>query len=145
MNKGKISLIAPARAISFGTDRKSIVLNNGRILKTDAVVLATGFRSSWNNIFDRMSIVPIELPSLTPRDINAAATKDALGLGKHAPTVTPEPQNHKWNYISLSNPPPAYPESQQWASSLYRGLVPAKNILHRDFAVNGATVRILVP
>jgi hypothetical protein len=54
VNKGKINLVAPARAVSFGTNRKSVVLNDGRTLKTDAIVLATGFRSSWDNIFDRM-------------------------------------------------------------------------------------------
>jgi hypothetical protein len=59
VNKGKINLIAPARVVSFGTDRKSIVLNDGRIVKADAVVLATGFRSSWNGIFDRTLTVPI--------------------------------------------------------------------------------------
>ena len=27
------------------------------------------------------------------------------------------------------------------ASSVYRGMVPAKNLLNRDFAINGAIVR----
>jgi dimethylaniline monooxygenase (N-oxide forming) len=55
---------------------------------------------------------------------------------------TEESKNYQWNYTSLQNPPPAHPESQQWGSSLYRGVVPAKTILRRDFAVNGALVRI---
>jgi dimethylaniline monooxygenase (N-oxide forming) len=61
VNKGRIDLISPARAVSFGIDRKSIVLNDGRVLKTDAVVLATGFRSSWDAIFDRMFTVSMKL------------------------------------------------------------------------------------
>jgi hypothetical protein len=59
-SKGKINLISPARAVSFGTDRKSIMLNDGRIVKADAVVLATGFRSSWSDIFDRALTVPVK-------------------------------------------------------------------------------------
>jgi len=123
VNKGKINLISPACVKSFGTDRASVVLEDGRILKTNAVVLATGYRSSWDNIFDQ-------------------ATKDELGLGNHAPMETRESKNYKWNYTSLESPPQARPEAKQWGSSLYRGVVPAKSILRRDFAVNGAMVRI---
>lgn len=119
VNRGKINLVAPARAVSFGTDRKSVVLKDGRILKADAVVLATGFRSSWNNIFDQ-------------------TTRDDLGLGNRVPIETAKSKNYEWNYTTLANPPLAPPENQHWGSSLYRGLVPAKNILQRDFAVNGA-------
>ena len=46
-----------------------------------------------------------------------------------------------WNYASLACPPPSHPDNEQWASSIYRGLVPAKNIGRRDFAINGAVVR----
>lgn len=82
--------------------------------------MATGFKSSWNNIFDQ-------------------ATRDDLGLGNHAPMDRAEFQNYEWNYTTLQNPPPAHPATEQWGSTLYRGLVPAKNILQRDFAVNGAS------
>ena len=58
---------------------------------------------------------------------------------------TAESKNYQWNYYtSLKNPPPTQLENQEWPSSLYRGLVPAKNILHKDFAVNGASVRVPV-
>jgi hypothetical protein len=140
VNRGKINLVAPARAVSFGTDRKSVVLKDGRILKADAVVLATGFRSSWNNIFDRTSTVPNEIFIVV--DINAETTRDDLGLGNRVPIETAKSKNYEWNYTTLANPPLALPENQHWGSSLYRGLVPAKNILQRDFAVNGALVRI---
>jgi dimethylaniline monooxygenase (N-oxide forming) len=65
VNKGKINLVAPARVVSFGTDQKSVVLNDGRILQTDAIILATGFRSSWDNIFDRMFTFPTKTILLT--------------------------------------------------------------------------------
>jgi dimethylaniline monooxygenase (N-oxide forming) len=143
VNKGKIDLIAPARVVSVGTDRKSVVLNDGRILKADAVVLATGFQSSWNNMFDRMFTVPVKLPLLI-YFIHAEVTRDDLGLGNRAPMNTAEFKNYEWNYTTLQNPPPAHPATEQRGSTLYRGLVPAKNILQRDFAVNGASVWILV-
>jgi dimethylaniline monooxygenase (N-oxide forming) len=60
VNKGKIDLVAPARVVSFGADQKSVVLNNGQVLNTNAIVLATGFKSSWNKIFDRMFTVPMK-------------------------------------------------------------------------------------
>ncbi|KAH7906591.1 hypothetical protein BJ138DRAFT_1117428 [Hygrophoropsis aurantiaca] len=41
------------------------------------------------------------------------------------------------DYPSLRNPPSTYP-GEQWVSSIYRGLVPAKNISCHDFAINGA-------
>jgi dimethylaniline monooxygenase (N-oxide forming) len=49
---GAIKIIAPAHVQSFGADGKSVVLSNGSTIGADAVVLGTGFKSSWNNIFD---------------------------------------------------------------------------------------------
>ena len=48
----------------------------------------------------------------------------------------------EWNYHSLQNPPVSQPrEKEQYcASSIYRGIIPAKNINNRDFAINGAVV-----
>jgi hypothetical protein len=34
-------------------------------------------------------------------------------------------------------------EGMVWSSSIYRGIVPAKNIHRRDFAINGAVVRFV--
>ncbi len=53
VNAGKIHLVAPARASTFGADGRSIELLDGQIIEADAVILATGFSSSWNKIFDR--------------------------------------------------------------------------------------------
>lgn len=81
---------------------------------------------------------------MLPTIFSSEATKEELGLGNHAPLTTATSESYKWNYTTLNNPPPTNPDNQQWASSLYRGLVPAKNILHRDFAVNGALVGVVV-
>jgi hypothetical protein len=48
-----------------------------------------------------------------------------------------------WNYNSLARPPPSHPDNEQWASSIYRGLIPAKNLGRRDFAINGALVCLI--
>ena len=61
---------------------------------------------------------------------------EQLGLGRHLPESG---MTHHWDYVSLANPP-AVPGETPLAASIYRGLVPAKNILNRDFAVNGAMV-----
>lgn len=53
VNAGKIDLIAPARAKQFGDDGKSIILEDGRIIEADAVILSTGFTSSWRDIMTR--------------------------------------------------------------------------------------------
>ena len=60
---------------------------------------------------------------------------EQLGLGRHRPPKT----KYRWEYTSFANPPDE-PEEAPWSASIYRGLVPAKNILKRDFAVNGAMV-----
>ena len=52
VSKGKINLVAPTKVSSFGEDGRSIITSDGRVLEADAVVLCTGFLSSWNKIFD---------------------------------------------------------------------------------------------
>ncbi len=54
-NEGKIGIIAPARAVAFGEDGHSIVLSDGSVVRADAIVLATGYKSSWTKIFDGVS------------------------------------------------------------------------------------------
>ncbi|KIJ65798.1 hypothetical protein HYDPIDRAFT_109816 [Hydnomerulius pinastri MD-312] len=118
VNQGKIKLVAPTKAEKYANDGESLILRNGETVKANAIILATGFASSWTGI-------------LTEKTINE------LGIGRHPPTHDDE--DDTWNnYKTLSSPPPAHPQSQQWASSIYRGLVPAKNINRRDFAINGA-------
>ncbi|KAG6890392.1 hypothetical protein C0992_001783, partial [Termitomyces sp. T32_za158] len=113
---GKIKLVAPARATGFGDDGRSVALKDGRFLPADVVILATGFKSSWASLFD-------------------AQTGAELGISRHSPS---ENGVDNWNYTSLANPPMLHLGKEQWSSSMYRGLVPAKNINKRDFAINGA-------
>ncbi|KAJ6508501.1 FAD/NAD-P-binding domain-containing protein [Mycena sanguinolenta] len=117
VNAGKIEVIAPVRVQGFGLDGTSVSLSDGRVVKADLVLLATGYTSSWTNIFEE-------------------DTAKRLGINRHPPGA---PSSFNWqNYLSLANPPPSHPESDQWASSMYNGIVPAKNIARRDFAINGA-------
>ncbi|KAF5368837.1 hypothetical protein D9758_002891 [Tetrapyrgos nigripes] len=117
---GKINIVSPTRVASYSTDGDSVILNNGGKLRADTVVLATGYTSSWHPIFDEETSVD-------------------LGLNRHPPDPSLLQTENEWNdYVSLRNPPKAHPSGEQWASSIYRGIVPAKNLLNRDFAINGA-------
>jgi len=50
----------------------------------------------------------------------------------------------QWKYKSMkSGPVEVREEDKEWVTSIYRGLVPAKNILERDFAIAGSLVRLL--
>jgi hypothetical protein len=49
---GKISLVSPARVAKFGDDGRSVVLDDGRVIPAAAVILATGYQSTWRPIFD---------------------------------------------------------------------------------------------
>ncbi|KAJ6471197.1 FAD/NAD-P-binding domain-containing protein [Mycena vulgaris] len=118
VNSGTIEVIAPARVQGFGPDGESVVLSDGQIIKADLVLLATGYSSSWSNIFDK-------------------DTAEQVGLNRHAPDPYFASKS-QWDYYSLANPPASPPDSAQWASSIYNGIVPAKNIARRDFAINGA-------
>ncbi|EMD34940.1 hypothetical protein CERSUDRAFT_116460 [Gelatoporia subvermispora B] len=118
VNAGKIELIAPAKAVSYGEDGRTVLLNDGRSIETDAVILCTGYTSSWTKIFDKN-------------------TADELGLRRQ--TTESIALADKFEHVSLrSEQHFRYPATEAQASSIYRGLVPAKNILNRDFAINGA-------
>ena len=45
-------MISPARVATFGDDGKSVVLDDGSTVPASAVVLATGYKSTWRPIFD---------------------------------------------------------------------------------------------
>ncbi|KAJ3575500.1 hypothetical protein NP233_g1053 [Leucocoprinus birnbaumii] len=115
-NAKKIDIIAPARAMGFAQDGRSVLLNDGRSIPATAVILATGYSSSWDKIF-------------------SDKTAEEIGINKHVPSTKIV---HAWDYPSLSGAPQARPDSQNWVTSIYRGIVPAKNILRRDFAIAGA-------
>jgi len=54
---GKISLVAPARMAKFGDDGHSVILEDGRVFPAAAVVLATGYESTWRSMFDGECVV----------------------------------------------------------------------------------------
>ena len=74
-------------------------------------------------------------------DITPEETIDELGLNPQP--ADPQGDRYHWTYTTLQNPPPL--EAKLWSSTIYRGIVPAKNIHRRDFAVNGAVVRLHPP
>ena len=137
---GKIKLAAPNRAMEYDGDGQSLLLRDGTELKADAVVLATGFGSSWTRIFTgkrataALKCTAIDRPS-------TEKTTEELGIGRHPPSV--DEREYFWNYTSLKDPPHSNTHSKLWAASIYRGIVPSQNIDRRDFAINGAVVRIL--
>ncbi|KAH9837771.1 FAD/NAD-P-binding domain-containing protein [Rhodofomes roseus] len=114
----KIKLLAPARAVGYGADSRSILLDNGGKVPAAAVVLATGFTSSWSGVFDD-------------------TTMNDLGLGRIVGGVAPRGDHH-WNYTTLARSSFSPNDGDKRGPSLYRGIVPAKNILRRNLAVNGA-------
>ncbi|KAI9571710.1 FAD/NAD-P-binding domain-containing protein [Boletus coccyginus] len=116
VNQGRIKLVAPTRAEGYASNREFIVLRDGQTLRANAIILATGFSSSWAGIFTEKTI-------------------EELGIGRHSPSQSADEWGH---YKTLTSPPVIHPQSAAWASSIYRGLVPAKNIMKRDFAINGA-------
>ncbi|KAI0711021.1 FAD/NAD-P-binding domain-containing protein [Cerioporus squamosus] len=117
---GKIRLVSPARLAGFGQDGHSVLLDDGRLLPASAVVLATGYSSSWSAMFNDETM---EHLGLAPRLVESS-----------------ELESCQWDYTTLADAPPLHPNAARWASTLYRGLVPAKLIDNRDFAVNGAVV-----
>ncbi|KAJ7625370.1 FAD/NAD-P-binding domain-containing protein [Mycena polygramma] len=119
VNNGNISVIAPARVQGFGPEGNSVVLNNGETIKADILLLATGYSSSWTDIFN-------------------PDTAELLGIKRHSPRPQSEFNSEEGTHYSLANPPASRAESEQWASSIYNGIVPARNITRRDFAINGA-------
>ncbi|KIY47188.1 FAD/NAD(P)-binding domain-containing protein [Fistulina hepatica ATCC 64428] len=120
VNAGKIQLTAPARAVRF-YEGGLIVREHDkqRQVPCDTVVLATGYCSSWRGLFDE-------------------ETASEIGIGRRVPYAWDG--RDEWNsYRTLDNPPePRDIGSHHLMSSIYRGLVPARNIERRDFAVNGA-------
>ena len=60
-----------------------------------------------------------------------------LGINRHAAQTK---VIKTWAYKTLQDPPPSAPENEKWVTSIYRGLVPGKNIDKRDFAIAGSLV-----
>ncbi|KAJ6610187.1 FAD/NAD(P)-binding domain-containing protein [Mycena sp. CBHHK59/15] len=117
---GKIQVASPMRVVGFAQDEvDSVVLSDGSKLRADVLIVATGYRSSWDGLFDER-------------------TAEELGILKKRPD--PDMPNYEWNYKTLKDGPHAHRDAGKWILSIYRGMVPAKNILRRDFAICGATI-----
>ena len=83
------------------------------------------------------------LPAITYAVIISEAAMEELGLGCHAPH--PASNYYRWDYPTLDyHTPPPHPANKVATASIYRGIVPAKNILRRNLAINGAIVSIIV-
>jgi len=115
LKQGKINVIAPARARGYSVDGLGIVLEDGRTIEAGTVVLATGYKSSWDALFDE-------------------ETRRELGLSRQSIKACPD----VWNYVSLADPPIVQSEEPKAAASIYRGIVPVNSLYKRDFAVNGS-------
>ncbi|THH14463.1 hypothetical protein EW146_g5873 [Bondarzewia mesenterica] len=113
VNEGKIELVALARVTGFGENGRSVLLSNGERIEADAIVLGTGYRSSWDKIFDEETLEELGLKTVAPSDA------------------------YHWDHKSLSNPPNSTTKDRQ-AMALYRGIIPSKIIDRHVFAVNGA-------
>lgn len=70
VNKGAIELVAPSRATGFGNDGRSVMLDDGRLLNADAVVVATGYSSSWTKIFDSEYFFRVNVNLLSSKPIS---------------------------------------------------------------------------
>ncbi|KAI5122659.1 hypothetical protein M0805_007920 [Coniferiporia weirii] len=119
VKEDKIDVIAPARASSFAANGRGVVLDNGRTIEADAVILCTGFNSSWGALFDE-------------------DTRNDLGIDRQGPDLSGD-ERHEWDgYLSLANPPVTRSGVTKAAASIYRGIVPARNLYNRDFAMSGS-------
>lgn len=119
LNAGKIKVITPNRVAGYYAH--GAVLADGSEVEADTIILATGFSSSWKELFDD-------------------ETAENLGINRHPPDPAANFEKEWQEYRSLENPPPMHAASEQHASSIYRGIVPAKNLFNRDFAINGAVL-----
>ncbi|KAJ7679052.1 FAD/NAD-P-binding domain-containing protein [Mycena polygramma] len=115
INQGKIKVIPSARMSGYGSGR-TVLLSNGETVNADLVILATGYACSWTDIFEE-------------------ETAAELGLYRHHSANQVDEWKH---YTTLANPPDAHPDNTNWSSSIYKGIVPTKNIPRKDFAINGA-------
>ena len=80
---------------------------------------------------------------LTRSDRNIEKTANEVGIARHPPSIDLKSTVRQWDYYkSLGDPPATHPsnESDEYVASIYRGIVPGKNILRKDFAIIGAAV-----
>lgn len=137
---GKIKLVAPSRVEKFGADGHSVVLSDGVRLEADAVIVATGFKSSWGKMFDRKLIYMRMATSYLI--ISTGNTLKQLGLERESASSPHINYTQEAEHASLSGETLPHPAKANFKhpACIYRGIVPANNILDHDFAINGAIV-----
>jgi hypothetical protein len=112
-------------------------------LEAAAIILSTGYRSSWDAIFD--SKLPTLKRYLCVPWSDIHALEDLVSDVGLTHVVNPEElKEFSWHYKSLHDPPEGMStltsETSIVAPGLYKGLVPAKSIQRRDIAITGAIV-----
>lgn len=69
------------------------------------------------------------------------STIEDIGLSRQpVPPQIMAAANRKWNYPTLANPPPYEDDPNFKVPMFHRGMIPAKSMFRRDFAVNGGFV-----
>jgi dimethylaniline monooxygenase (N-oxide forming) len=134
---GKIEVIAPARLVGYADDGKSVILSNGRVIAAKCVLLGTGYQSSWAKIF-KGYISPSRTLLVSLLFFFLDEVAEEIGINKHAPST--KFFETKFEHKTLQGAPALKPENGKWVTSIYRGIIPAKNIEKHDFAIAGATV-----
>lgn len=75
--------------------------------------------------------------TMFPDSARSEKTAEEIGINQHAPI---RGTNHSWHYPSLDGAPEVDRDSAKLVTSIYRGIVPAKNTLRHDFAIAGSLV-----
>lgn len=141
-NAGLINIISPARATGYADGGNSVLLSNGQEVTAKVVILATGYQSSWATIFTRewTSLAWLRAISILTNYLTAQMAEQ-LGIAKYpAPKIVVHTPWDDWKSLQGVDRPASAPENAKWMTAIYRGIVPAKNIAHRDFAVAGGVV-----
>ncbi|KAL7415592.1 hypothetical protein BDY24DRAFT_413183 [Mrakia frigida] len=115
VHAGKIKCIPKVYPVGISEDGNGLVLSNGSTIEADAILLGTGFKSSFD-------FIPL-------------GRRIQLGIepvpAKKIPTTNPTRA-----YWSLSSPP-APPRWSDPAPEVYKGLIPIGAYEQRDIATNG--------
>lgn len=107
------------------------------------LLLGSNHHGKISLMVSRLEKVP-EVSNLTR---TSEATMDDIGLTPQKPSAASILATEEcWNYTSFKtkNVPAPHPRNQEGFSPIYRGVVPAKNLFKRDFAINGAIVIIIL-
>ncbi|KAJ7743865.1 hypothetical protein B0H16DRAFT_1463525 [Mycena metata] len=131
VNKGTINVIAPARMTGYADDEHSILLSNGQSVKADLVILATGYAFSWVQNFDSSIRFLV-------RKLRAISV--CMGTSWFSTATPTGGQVARVRAIPSPASDQSGQENAKWSSSIYKGIVPAKNLSQRDFPMNGAVI-----